>query len=164
MSAFHVFCYEWPYTDFIVFCKYTSHIIVVLPCCMNSTISTPFLYLEIVVISFLVDVCLNFSACLVNVCASIVLSFFGFKIQNASTIKELMEGVKTSPSSQAADFFDTGIQKLIPNMTITSILAVIMLRSSLSTYIFFLYNKFSFLIACFVYSSLEVTFRIALVH
>jgi histone-lysine N-methyltransferase SETMAR len=27
---------------------------------------------------------------------------------------ELMEGVKTWLSSQAADFFDTGIQKLIP--------------------------------------------------
>jgi hypothetical protein len=25
-----------------------------------------------------------------------------------------MEGVKTWPSSQAADFFDTGMQKLIP--------------------------------------------------
>jgi hypothetical protein len=25
-----------------------------------------------------------------------------------------MEGVKTWPSSQGADFFDTGIQKLIP--------------------------------------------------
>jgi hypothetical protein len=28
--------------------------------------------------------------------------------------KEQMEGVKTWLSSQAADFFDTGIQKLIP--------------------------------------------------
>jgi polysaccharide deacetylase 2 family uncharacterized protein YibQ len=28
--------------------------------------------------------------------------------------EELMEGVKTWLSSQAADFFDTGIQKLIP--------------------------------------------------
>jgi hypothetical protein len=27
---------------------------------------------------------------------------------------ELMEGVKTWPSSQAADFFETGMQKLIP--------------------------------------------------
>jgi histone-lysine N-methyltransferase SETMAR len=27
---------------------------------------------------------------------------------------ELMEGVETWPSSMAADFFDTGIQKLIP--------------------------------------------------
>jgi hypothetical protein len=28
--------------------------------------------------------------------------------------EELIEGVKTWPSSQVADFFDTGIQKLIP--------------------------------------------------
>jgi hypothetical protein len=31
-----------------------------------------------------------------------------------SNNKELMEGVKTWLSSQVADFFDTGIQKLIP--------------------------------------------------
>jgi hypothetical protein len=31
-----------------------------------------------------------------------------------NNIEELMEGVKTWLSSQAADFFDTGIQKLAP--------------------------------------------------
>jgi transposase len=34
--------------------------------------------------------------------------------QGFSNNEELMEGVKTWLSSQAADFFDTGIQKLIP--------------------------------------------------
>jgi hypothetical protein len=29
--------------------------------------------------------------------------------------EKLVEGVKTWPSSQAADFFDTGIQKLLPS-------------------------------------------------
>jgi histone-lysine N-methyltransferase SETMAR len=34
--------------------------------------------------------------------------------QRFSNNEELMEGVKTFLSSQATDFFDTGIQKLIP--------------------------------------------------
>jgi hypothetical protein len=34
--------------------------------------------------------------------------------QRFNNNEELMEGVKTWLSSQAADFFDTGIQKLIP--------------------------------------------------
>jgi hypothetical protein len=34
--------------------------------------------------------------------------------QRFSNNEELMEGIKTWPSSQAANFFDTGIQKLIP--------------------------------------------------
>jgi hypothetical protein len=60
-------------------------------------------------------------------------------------------------SSQVVDFFDTGMQKLFPDKS-ASILAVTMLISSLSIYIFFfVYNTF-FLIACFVNSSLEVTF------
>jgi hypothetical protein len=40
--------------------QYTSHIIMVLQCCMNSNISTPFLSQESVAISFLVNVCFNF--------------------------------------------------------------------------------------------------------
>jgi hypothetical protein len=35
-------------------------------------------------------------------------------LQGFSNNEELMEGVKTWLSSQAADFFDTDIQKLIP--------------------------------------------------
>jgi histone-lysine N-methyltransferase SETMAR len=35
--------------------------------------------------------------------------------QRFNNNEELMEGVKTWLSSQAADFFDTGIQKLIPS-------------------------------------------------
>jgi hypothetical protein len=34
--------------------------------------------------------------------------------QRFSNNEELMEGVKTRPSSQAADFIDTGMQNLIP--------------------------------------------------
>jgi hypothetical protein len=34
--------------------------------------------------------------------------------QRFNSNEKLMEGVKTWLSSQAADFFDTGIQKLIP--------------------------------------------------
>jgi hypothetical protein len=60
-----------------------------------------------------------------------------------------MEGVKTWASSQAADFFNIGKPKLIPDMTSGSITVVTMLRSSLSVYIFFVYNEL-FLTACFV--------------
>jgi hypothetical protein len=70
--------------------------------------------------------------------------------QRFNSNEELMEGVKRWLNSKAADFFDTGIQK-----TSASIPAVTTLSSSLSM------NKF-FLIACFVNSSLEFTFRIAL--
>jgi hypothetical protein len=37
-----------------------------------------------------------------------------FRSQHFNSNEELMEGVKTWLSSQAADFFDIGIQKLIP--------------------------------------------------
>jgi hypothetical protein len=70
-----------------------------------------------------------------------------------------MEGVKTWLSSQVANFFDTGIQKLNPDMTSASLLAVTTLRSSLSMYVFLLYIiTFFFLNACFVNSSPKVTF------
>jgi hypothetical protein len=42
MPAFHAFCPEWPYAVFFSVSQYTSDATVV-PCCMNSTISTPFL-------------------------------------------------------------------------------------------------------------------------
>jgi hypothetical protein len=54
--------------------------------------------------------------------------------QRFNNNEELTEGVKTRQSSQAADFFDT---------------------------VYFVYNNF-FLTACFVSSSPEVTFQIAL--
>jgi hypothetical protein len=73
-----------------------------------------------------------------------------------------MEGVKTWLSSQAVDFFDTGVQKLVLDITSATVPSVTSLRSSLSMYIFFVYNKFS-CSHCFVNSSAEVTFRIALV-
>jgi hypothetical protein len=57
--------------------------------------------------------------------------------------EEMMEGVRTWLSSQAADFSDIGIQNLSPNMSSASIPAVIMLRRSLSIYIFFIYTTFS---------------------
>jgi hypothetical protein len=62
-----------------------------------------------------------------------------------------------------AEFFDTGIQKLIPDMTNASIQAVTMLWSSLSMYLFLYYNKTLFHIACFFNISLEITFRITLI-
>jgi hypothetical protein len=37
VSAFHVFCSEWPYAVFLSVPQYTSDVTVV-PCCMNSTI------------------------------------------------------------------------------------------------------------------------------
>jgi hypothetical protein len=77
---------------------------------------------------------------------------------SCSNINEvLMEDVKTWLNSQALDFFDTGIQNLFPEMTGASIPMVTMLRSSLSMYVFFVYNIF-FLIACFGNSSLKGTF------
>jgi hypothetical protein len=74
--------------------------------------------------------------------------------------EQLMKGVKTWLISQVADISDTGIQKLITQYKCL-IPVVTALRSSLNMYAFFVYNPF-FLIACFVNSSLEVTFRIAL--
>jgi hypothetical protein len=56
-------------------------------------------------------------------------------------------------------------KNLFPDMTNTSVTAVTTLRTSLSMYalyVFFVYNNL-FLIACFVNSSQEVTFIIALV-
>jgi hypothetical protein len=52
---------------------------------------------------------------------------------------------------------------LFPDMTDASILVVTTLRSSLSIYVFFVYNNF-FLISCIANSSPEVTFQIALVY
>jgi hypothetical protein len=50
------------------FFQYTSDFIVV-PCCINSTMSTPILPQKTVAITFLADsVRLKFSACLANVC------------------------------------------------------------------------------------------------
>jgi hypothetical protein len=55
----------------------------------------------------------------------------------------LTEGAKTWLSSEAADVFDKGIQKLIPwYEEKCSIPAVTMLRSSLSTYVFLWYIIF----------------------
>jgi hypothetical protein len=54
-------------------------------------------------------------------------------------------------------------KNLLPDKTSASILAVTMLRSNLSMYVFFVYNNF-FLIACFVDNSLDLTFWIDLTH
>jgi hypothetical protein len=56
----------------------------------------------------------------------------------------------------------TQAYKKFPDMTSASIPTVTTLRSSLSMDVFFVYNKFVFLIACFVNSSPEVTLQIAL--
>jgi hypothetical protein len=57
----------------------------------------------------------TFLACLVNMCASTVLTTLWF--QNSKCFnnnEELMKAVKTWLSSKVADFFGTGIQKLTP--------------------------------------------------
>jgi hypothetical protein len=53
--------------------QYISDVTVV-PCCMNSTTNNLFLSQKTTAISFLADICLNFSACLVNVCESTALT------------------------------------------------------------------------------------------
>jgi histone-lysine N-methyltransferase SETMAR len=60
------------------------------------------------------------------------------RLQRFDNNEGLMEGVKTWLSSRAADFFHTGIHKLIPRY----IPAVTASRSSLSIYVFFLYIIF----------------------
>jgi transposase len=69
--------------------------------------------------------------------------------------EELIEAVKKWLSSQAHKNF-------IPD-TSASVPSVIMLRSSLNNYVFYVWNTF-FLVACFVNSSQEFTFRIDPVH
>jgi hypothetical protein len=60
--------------------------------------------------------------------------------------------------SQAADFFEKGIQNLFPDMASASVLAVTTLRSSFKSVCIFLYIIIFFLIVCFVNTSPEVTF------
>jgi hypothetical protein len=74
-----------------------------------------------------------------------------------------MDGVKMWLSSQVTDFFDTGIQKLIPQYDECLNSGSDYVEKQLK-YVHFLYIiKLSFLIACFVNSSLEVAFQRALV-
>jgi histone-lysine N-methyltransferase SETMAR len=54
------------------------------------------------------------------------------RLQRFNSNEELIEGVNMWLSSKAADFFETGIQNLFPDMTSASIPAVTTLRSSLS--------------------------------
>jgi hypothetical protein len=72
---------------------------------------------------------------------------------------ELMEGVKTWLSSQAADFFDNGIQKRIPRYNKGLNAGGDYIEKWLKCTCVFLYIINIFLIASFVNSSLEVTFR-----
>jgi hypothetical protein len=78
-----------------------------------------------------------------------------FGSQRLNSNEEMMEGVRTWLSSQAADIFGTGIQNLFPDTTCASILAV-------TTQLKFVI-QLSFLIAWFVNSSPEVTFRTTVV-
>jgi hypothetical protein len=60
MSALHASCSQWPALhSFFSVLQYTFDVILKF-CCMNITISTPFLSQKTVTISFLTDVCLNF--------------------------------------------------------------------------------------------------------
>jgi hypothetical protein len=58
--------------------QYTSDIIVI-PCCMKSTISTHFQSQEAAAISSLAHICLNSLTCLVSVCTSTTLTAFWFQ-------------------------------------------------------------------------------------
>jgi hypothetical protein len=69
--------------------------------------------------------------------------------QRFNNNEELMESVKPWLSSQAVDFFDAGIQKLIPD-TSASLPALTTLRSSFSLCVFLVYNT------CFFFLSLHV--------
>jgi hypothetical protein len=73
-----------------------------------------------------------------------------------------MEGLKTWLGSQAAGLFGTGIQKL-PVKTSASVPVVTTLRCNISKYVHFLDNNF-FLIAIFVNSLPEISFRIAVIY
>jgi hypothetical protein len=70
---------------------------------------------------------------------------------------------KCSWANRRQTYLTQTYKNLFPDMTSASILAVTTLRSSFSIYIFFVYNKIFFHIACFVNSSPEVTFQIVLV-
>jgi hypothetical protein len=79
MSVFHAFCSEWPYVFFFSVSQYTSEVIVV-PCYMTSTITTPFLSRSTVSISFPTDnVRLDFTGLVGEVCASAALAAIWFQ-------------------------------------------------------------------------------------
>jgi hypothetical protein len=71
-----------------------------------------------------------------------------------------MEGDKKWLGSEAEDFFDTGKQKLIPRYKCINS-GGDYVENILSMYVIFVYNTL-FLIAYFVNSSPDVTFRIAI--
>jgi hypothetical protein len=77
---------------------------------------------------------------------------------------ELTEGVKTWPNSQAADFIDAHLQKLIPRYEKCLNSAFDCVEKWLKYVRIFLHVINFFLIACFVISSPEVNFRTAVVH
>jgi hypothetical protein len=72
--------------------------------------------------------------------------------QHFNNNEELIEGVKMWLSKQA-------YENLFPDTASASAPTVTMFRSSLSMYVFFVHNKFCFLVACFVNSSPEDTFE-----
>jgi hypothetical protein len=78
-----------------------------------------------------------------------------FGSQHFSNNEELIRGVKTWLNSQA-------YKNLFPD-TSASIPAVTTLRSSLSMYVFFVYNNFFSLVACFRKRFPEAAFQIALI-
>jgi hypothetical protein len=82
--------------------------------------------------------------------------------QYFSSNEELMEGVTAWLRSQVANFLTQAYKILFPDMTSALIPAATTLGSSLSMYLFFVYNIF-FFSASFINSSPVVTFRIAVV-
>jgi hypothetical protein len=95
MSAFHAFYSQWPAVrSFFSVSQYTSDVTVV-PCCMNSTIITPFLSQKAAVTKFLTDVCLNlfdlFGECVCIQCFDCYLvSAFTNKTQVSSPVTRSM--------------------------------------------------------------------------
>jgi hypothetical protein len=81
---------------------------------------------------------------------------------SASTIMSWWKVPKLGWAHRQQNSLTQAYKNLIPDMTSALILPMIMLKSSLSMYVFFVYKHF-FLISCFVNSLLEVTFWIALI-
>jgi hypothetical protein len=72
-------CQEFRFFHFVPVAHYYTSGVTMVPCCMNSTVSTPFLSKKTVAIRFLADICLNVFLALVNVCASTAFTALWFQ-------------------------------------------------------------------------------------
>jgi hypothetical protein len=97
MSALKAFCSEWPYAVLLVLHStlLTVSDVIVVPCCMNSTISTPFLSKKTIAISFLAENVFKhlglFGKCVYIHCFdSSLVSTFTYKTQVLSSVTRTM--------------------------------------------------------------------------